>query len=77
MTKAAHDLLQEALRLSPEERAKVAAELLASLDDADEDVHTAWAAEIARRIADAEADPENEENWRTALDDIRREVLTR
>jgi len=37
----------------------------------------AWAAEIARRAADAEANPDDEEDWRTALEDIRREVLSR
>ena len=55
----------------------MAAELLSSLDDQDDDVKTAWAAEIARRAADAEADPDDEEDWRTALNDIRREVLSR
>jgi putative addiction module component (TIGR02574 family) len=46
-------LLQEALRLPHTERADVAAELLASLDEepADnlEEVERAWAAEIERR----------------------------
>ena len=32
---------------------------------------------IQRRAADAETDPEDEEDWRTALNDIRREVLSR
>ena len=77
MTKPATRLLQEALKLTPNERAKIAAELLSSLDDQDEDVKAAWAVEIARRAADAETDPEDEEDWRTALDDIRREVLSR
>ena len=49
----AETLLLEALKLPPEERAEVAAELLASLDDvpvaeADE-VEMAWGAEIERR----------------------------
>jgi putative addiction module component (TIGR02574 family) len=77
MTKPADRLLEEALKLTPSERAKIAAELLSSLDDQDEDVKVAWAAEIARRAADTDADPEDEEDWRTALDDIRREVLSR
>ena len=45
-------LLREALTLPPEERADVAAELLASLDDTDADVadvEAAWAVEIERR----------------------------
>jgi putative addiction module component (TIGR02574 family) len=77
MTTTANRLLEEALQLTPSERARIAAELLSSLDDKDEDVRTAWAAEIARRAADAEADPDDEEDWRVALDDIRREVLSR
>ena len=77
MTKLADRLLDEALKLTPNERARIAAKLLSSLDDEDEDVKAAWAAEIARRAADADADPEDEEDWRTALDDIRREVLSR
>ena len=78
MTSAASRLLEEALRLTPDERAKVAAELLASLDksedESDQDVQAAWAAEIARRSADAEASPDDEEDWRAALAEIRREV---
>lgn len=53
MSDRAQTLLREALTLSLEERADVAAELLASLDDpATEDpaaVQAAWAAEIERR----------------------------
>lgn len=77
MTKNADRLLEEALQLPPSERAKIAAELLSSLDEQDRDVKTAWAAEIERRAADAETDPDDEEDWRAALDDIRREVLSR
>lgn len=53
MTQRAHALLQEALALPAEERATVAAELLASLDAAStedaEAVRAAWADEIERR----------------------------
>jgi putative addiction module component (TIGR02574 family) len=53
MTSRANDLLREALTLPLDERADVAAELLASLDDAaaehPADVEAAWAAEIERR----------------------------
>jgi putative addiction module component (TIGR02574 family) len=77
MTKTADRLLEEALQLQPNERARLAAELLSSLDDQDDDVKTAWAAEITRRAADAETDPDDEEDWRTALNDVRREVLSR
>jgi putative addiction module component (TIGR02574 family) len=49
-TRAAH-LIREALKLSPEERVDVAAELLASLDEAGDatDVEKAWGEEIERR----------------------------
>jgi putative addiction module component (TIGR02574 family) len=43
-------LLEEALKLSPEARAALAASLLESLEkDVDEGVEAAWAAEIVRR----------------------------
>jgi len=77
MTSNVDRLLEEVLQLAPTDRAKIAAELLSSLDDRDDDVKAAWAAEIARRAADAEADPDDEEDWRPALEDIRREVLSR
>jgi len=77
MTSNASRLLEEVLQLAPNERARIAAELLSSLDEQDDDVKAAWAAEIVQRAADAEADPDDEEDWRTALDDVRREVLSR
>jgi putative addiction module component (TIGR02574 family) len=51
MTPDAARLLEEALKLSPEARAALAASLLESLDEGvDERAEAAWAAEIARRI---------------------------
>jgi putative addiction module component (TIGR02574 family) len=53
MTSRAQELLREALTLPVAERADVAAELLARLDDAEKEnpaeVEAAWAAEIERR----------------------------
>ena len=53
MTSRAQALLREALTLPIDERADVAAELLASLDDAGvedpAEVEAAWAAEIEKR----------------------------
>ena len=51
MTSRARELLREALTLPVGERADVAAELLASLDDSEDqtEVEAAWAAEIERR----------------------------
>ena len=53
MNSRAQEVLREALALPVAERADVAAELLASLDDAETEnpaeVEAAWAAEIERR----------------------------
>lgn len=72
MTSRAQDVLREALALPLEERADVAAELLASLDDvaADRpaDVEAAWAAEVERRARRAMADESGGVPW----DDVRR-----
>ena len=75
MTEATNRLRQEALSLEPDERAALAAELLASLDDSEDDVQSAWAAEIERRSRDA-AD-ERGEDWRAVLEDVRASVLAR
>jgi putative addiction module component (TIGR02574 family) len=49
-------LLLEALRLSAEERAALAGELIQSLDtDVDADVEAAWSAEIRSRLDRVEA----------------------
>jgi len=77
MTKDASRLLEDALKLAPTERAELAEELLASLDEAEADIERAWAAEIAKRGAEARASNGGEQNWRTALADVRREVLKR
>ena len=72
MTSRAQDVLREALALPLDERADVAAELLASLDDAAAerpvDVEAAWATEIERRARRALAD----ESGGVAWDDVRR-----
>lgn len=72
MSSRAQDLLREALTLPLDERANVAAELLASLDDAEAerpaDVEAAWAAEIERRARRALADESGGIRW----EDVRR-----
>ena len=77
MTRAADDLLAEALELPPEERARFAAELLESLDYAKEDVEAAWASEIQRRVAQVRAGELESTDWRTVLDRVEKEVLGR
>jgi len=54
MSQTIQALESAALLLPAEERARLAERLLASLDT-DPEVETAWAAEVARRLADWEA----------------------
>jgi putative addiction module component (TIGR02574 family) len=77
MTRPAEDLLAEVLHLPVSERAKIAAELLESLEEADHDVEAAWAAEIESRVAAARAGELESTDWRAVLDDVEREVLSR
>jgi putative addiction module component (TIGR02574 family) len=77
MTRATQDLLAEALDLPADERAQFAAELLESLDYAEENVEAAWTAEIQRRLAQADAGEIESTDWRTVLDRVQREVLKR
>ncbi|MGH8335445.1 MAG: addiction module protein [Gammaproteobacteria bacterium] len=51
MTEQARILFEQAQRLPPAERAKLADELLASLDQLDEVIQAQWAAEAERRLA--------------------------
>jgi len=77
MTRAIRDLLTEALELPLDERAKFAAELLESLDEVENDVEAAWAAEIQRRVAAARAGELESTDWRIVLDRVEREILGR
>jgi putative addiction module component (TIGR02574 family) len=54
--RSADEILKDALALSVEDRAAIAGSLIDSLDDStDEDAEAQWSAEIARRIAEADA----------------------
>jgi putative addiction module component (TIGR02574 family) len=78
MTKAAEALLADALRLTPEVRAELAAELLASLDGpADPDAEAAWSAEIERRVNAIEAGTVALEPWEDVKRRIEKELLGR
>lgn len=78
MTEAAKRLYEEALQLDDDERELLATQLLISVapaaDDADR-VQRAWDAEIGRRIQDAIDHPDDQQDWRAAMADIRRDVL--
>ena len=78
MPKATTDVLADALRLAPDARAEIAAELLASLDGpADPDAEAAWDAEIKRRIEAIEAGTIRLEPWSEVKRRIERDVLGR
>jgi hypothetical protein len=77
VTTNAQKLFEQALTLAASDRAELAAQLLATLDEAETEVEAAWAAEIERRAADARRNPEDDEDWRTAFDELQREVLSR
>jgi putative addiction module component (TIGR02574 family) len=79
MSDRSQALLREALLLSPHERADVAAELLASLDDTNEnpaEVEAAWAAEIERRARRVLSGESAGEPWEDVRDRIAR-LLTK
>lgn len=78
MTKAADAVLADALRLEPEARAEIAAELLASLDGpADPDAEAAWSEEFEKRITAIEAGTMKLESWGDVRRRISEEILGR
>jgi putative addiction module component (TIGR02574 family) len=81
MTDRAQAVLREALTLPPDERADVAAELLASLEDpaAEDpaDVQAAWAKEIEKRARRVLADESAGEPWEDVRDRVARRLTQR
>jgi putative addiction module component len=78
MTKAAKAVLADALRLREEERAELAAEVLASLDGpADPDAEAAWETEVRRRIDAIDAGAMDFEPWDAVKQRIEKEILGR
>jgi putative addiction module component (TIGR02574 family) len=78
MSNRAQELLREALSLPPDERADVAAELLASLDEPMEnpaEVEAAWAAEIERRARRVQSGESAGEPWEDVRDRIVRRLM--
>ena len=61
------ELLAEALRLPRPERARVAEELLSSLEESDEGVATAWAEELERRARDVAEGRVQTTSWESGL----------
>jgi putative addiction module component (TIGR02574 family) len=81
MSDRAQTLLREALTLSLDERADVAAELLASLDDSTTEdpavVQAAWATEIERRARRVLAGESVGEPWQDVRDRIVQRLTNR
>jgi len=68
------DVLVEALRLSRRDRARVAEELLSSLEEPDDQVAVAWASELERRSRDVAEGRVQTVDWETARADILKEL---
>ena len=78
MTRAARAVLADALRLGPDERAELAAEVLASLDGpADAGAEAAWEQEIRRRTEAIDAGTVESESWDDVKNRIEKETLGR
>ncbi|HWB17544.1 MAG TPA: addiction module protein [Vicinamibacterales bacterium] len=71
------ELLAEALRLPRGERARVAEELLSSLEEPADEVATAWAAELDRRSRDVAEGHVQTVPWETVREDIVKELEQR
>jgi len=71
------DLLTQALRLPRRERARIAEELLSSLEETEEEVAAAWAAELDRRSREAAEGRVPLEDWQTVRTRIMNELERR
>ncbi|HTT92192.1 MAG TPA: addiction module protein [Acidimicrobiales bacterium] len=77
MTADARTVLQEALSLPDDDRADIAAELLASLDEAVDDpetVQTLWGEELEKRTRRVLSGQVAEEDWQTVRQRIADEL---
>ena len=71
------ELLAEALRLPRPERARVAEELLSSLEEPDDEIAAAWAAELERRSRDVAEGRVQTVAWETVRTEVVRELEQR
>ena len=72
MSTRADTILDTALSLPPDERAWLASELIASLDEPpDSTAEAAWATEIERRIVEVESGEAETTTWEEARTRIR------
>ena len=78
MSDAARKLLSEAMALPIADRAKLAADLLASLDgEPAAEVESAWAAEIERRARDAHSNPDDDVAWESVRAELHADPTSR
>ena len=68
------EVLVEALRLSRRDRARVAEELLSSLEESDDQIAAAWAGELERRSREVADGRVQTVDWETARTDILKEL---
>ena len=71
------ELLAEALRLTRVDRARVAEELLSSLEESDDEVATAWATGLERRSREVAEGHVQTISWETARTEILKELEQR
>jgi putative addiction module component (TIGR02574 family) len=79
---ASNDILDDALRLPLEERARIAHELLVSLHEEEatkdpEQVARAWAGELERRMNELDAGTVKAEDWSTVREQIAGQLRAR
>jgi putative addiction module component (TIGR02574 family) len=74
---SADELLSEVLRLPRHDRARVAEELFSSLEEPDEEVAAAWAAELAKRSQDIASGRVQTIPWETVRSEILKELEQR
>jgi putative addiction module component (TIGR02574 family) len=78
MSDVSDRILDEALRLPIVDRARIAAELIASVDgEPDPDAERAWAAEVERRARRAIAGDSSGEDWNAVRQRIGESIHTR
>lgn len=71
------DLLAQVLRLPRQERARVAEELLSSLEEPQEQVAVAWAVELERRSREIADGKVQTVEWETARAEVVKELERR
>jgi putative addiction module component (TIGR02574 family) len=71
------ELLAWALRLTRVDRARVAAELLSSLEESDDEVATVWATELERRSREVAEGRVQTISWESARTEILKELEAR